>query len=375
MITRQFPIDLTLEYQFDADPGKIAFFDIETTGFSADTTYLYLIGCVYYKDSAFHLIQWFSEDIREEAQLITEFFHFLEHYDLLVHYNGSGFDIPYIQRKCTALKLDFSFDRIKSLDIYKRIYPYKKIFKLSSFKQKSIEKFLKLHREDVNDGGDLIQMYAAYLGKKRYEVLRNARMPQIITEGPSEADELLRLLLLHNEDDIKGLVGISSILNYTELFEKPVHILTAGVNKDLLIIQCGLSSRLPVRISFGNDLASVSAFDSIFSLTVHIYEGELKFFYNNYKDYYYLPQEDRAVHKSVALFVDKEFREKAKPYNCYTRKQGLFAPQYDEAITPCFKVNYQDKLSFLEIHTDFLLQEENLERYVFHMLNYLIHEK
>ncbi len=183
---------------------------------------------------------------------------------------------------------------------------------------------------------------------------------------------LLYQLLLHNEDDIKGLLYISPILNYVDLFEMPIRILQAGVDKDILSIRFELSVFLPVRINFGNDLAHLTAFETLSTLTVHIYEGELKYFYDNYRDYYYLPAEDSVVHKSVAHFVDKDHREKAKFSNCYTKKQGLFAPQYDTIFTPSFKLRHQDKLSFLEIHTDFLLQEENLEQYVSHILSYLI---
>src|SRR5690554_2112792 len=127
MITRQFPLDISLTYPLDKeyDTDKIVFFDIETTGFTAESTYLYLIGCIYLKDSSLHMIQWFAEDIREEGQLISNFFEFIKNYKLLVHYNGSGFDIPYLTKKCELLNLDYSFKDIFSLDIYKKISPIK----------------------------------------------------------------------------------------------------------------------------------------------------------------------------------------------------------------------------------------------------------
>jgi uncharacterized protein len=376
MITRQFSLGQMPAYPFEKEfnINRIAFFDIETTGFAADSSYLYLIGCAYYKDSSFHLIQWFSEDIREEALLITSFFEFLSEYEVLLHYNGSGFDIPYLQRKCSLLGLEYSFNQINSIDIYKKISPYKKMFKLNNYKQKSIETFLNIHRKDIFDGGDLIQVYQSYLGKKHYETLWKMRNPEAPMPTPSEAELLLGQLLLHNEDDIRGLIYISPILSYVDLFEKPIRILQAGVDQDILSICFELSATLPVRISFGSDLAHATAFDRTATLSIHIYEGELKYFYDNYKDYYYLPAEDSAIHKSIAGFVDKDYRVKAKPSTCYIKKQGIFAPQYETVITPYFKINYQDKLTFLEIHTDFLLQEENLESYVKHMLSHMMNK-
>ncbi len=272
----------------------------------------------------------------------------------------------------TAISNDYSFDQVTSFDIYKKLQPYKKIFKLSSFKLKSLEVFLNIRRQDTFDGGDLIQVYQSYIGKRHYENLWKTR--NSITELPttSEADILLRQLLLHNADDIQGLLLISPILSYIDLFEKPIRILQAGVNDDILSIRFEISANLPVSISYGNDLVHLVAFENTALITVRVYEGELKYFYDNYKDYYYLPAEDCAIHKSVAHFVEKDYRVKAKPSNCYTKKKGIFAPQYELLITPYFKINHNDKLTFLEIHTDFLLQEDNLEPYVTHLLTHLI---
>lgn len=370
MITRQFSLEQMPDDCFERDfnINKIVFFDIETTGLSADTSYLYLIGCAYYEKSSFQLIQWFSEDIKEEILLITSFFEFLNDYSILIHYNGTGFDIPYIQRKCILHNLNYSFDHLTSIDIYKKVLPYKKLLGLDSLKLKSLEAFLKVHRKDTSNGGDLIEVYQFYLGKKHYEKLKKMRTPSIAFPSPTEAELLLEQLLLHNEDDLRGLLHVSPMLNYEALFKKPIRIRKAEVELDNLNIIFELSGTLPVKIQFGNELMQIMAYDYTGMLSVRIYEGELKHFYDNYKDYYYLPAEDMAVHKSLAQYVDKAFREKAKPSSCYIKKQGLFAPQYEAVINPYFKKDYKDKLSYIEIHTDFLLQEEVLEHYVKHML-------
>ena len=61
-----------------------------------------------------------------------------------------------------------------------------------------------------------------------------------------------------------------------------------------------------------------------------IFEGEMRHFYSDYKNYYYLPKEDMAIHKSVAAYVDHEYREKCKTYNCYVRKT---VPSSDSTLT------------------------------------------
>jgi len=373
MITRELMLDLMPSYSFEEeyDLNKIAFFDIETTGLSAQDSYLYLIGCAYYKDGSFRLIQWFSEDISEESLLIKSFFDFLSDYELLIHYNGSGFDIPFIEEKIKQLGLDCSFACIKSLDIYKLVKPYKGILKVNNLRLKTLESFLKIRRKDTLDGEELIGVYASYIGKKRYESLRQKRLGKKMPDEQLQSGILLEQLLLHNADDIRGLILTSSVLNYVALFEKPIRIINAKTEDDKLIIHFEISGRLPVKVQFGDCLASVSASDRQAALAVQIYDGELKHFYENYRDYYYLPEEDCAVHKSVAAFVDKAYRMKAKPNNCYTKKKGLFAPQYDKWLSPYFMTNYQDKLTYVEIHTDSLLQEDKLELYVRKMLKHL----
>ena len=61
-------------------------------------------------------------------------------------------------------------------------------------------------------------------------------------------------------------------------------------------------------------------------IQIPVYNMEARFFYENYKDYYYLPSEDRALHKSVAEYVEKEYRIRATKETCYIKKTGAFLP-------------------------------------------------
>lgn len=60
------------------------------------------------------------------------------------------------------------------------------------------------------------------------------------------------------------------------------------------------------------------------------FTGELKTFFKDYKDYYYLPAEDYAIHKSVGEFVDRSARKQATAHTAYIKKAGTFIPVYDE---------------------------------------------
>lgn len=352
-------IHVSLPYTFENyNLNEMVFFDIETTGFSPETTALYLIGCIYYKEEQFHITQWFADDYSSEANILHEFFHFINDYKVLVHYNGTGFDIPYLLKKCKSHNLEYNFDAVDSLDIYKRIYPYKKIFKTENLKQKTMEQFLGVQRNDKYSGGELINVYREYLQHKRMK--------------DGEDTELYNLLILHNEEDLKGMLTVSQILCYADLFDKNIEINKVTLEDEHLQIKFLIPNPLPKRISYGNDTVYLSAFDHQGTIRITLYKNELKFFYDNYKDYYYLPNEDTAIHKSVAFYVDKDFRTRAKAANCYSKRTGCFVPQFEEILHPYFKIDYYDKIKYVETTKEFLTNYTDLTKYVKHLFKYLI---
>ena len=94
---------------------------------------------------------------------MTAFFTFASSYRYLLHFNGTTFDIPFILHKCARHKLDFSFDNFESIDLYKKITPCKYLLKLPNCKQKTLELFLGISREDIYDGGELVGLYHEYV--------------------------------------------------------------------------------------------------------------------------------------------------------------------------------------------------------------------
>ncbi|BBF42869.1 possible elongation subunit of DNA-dependent DNA polymerase [Lachnospiraceae bacterium KM106-2] len=353
-------ISVTSHYQFSSQTNleDLLFFDIETTGFSAEVTSLYLIGCIYYKNDAFHLIQWFADDYQSEKLVLTAFLEFTKEYKTLIHYNGQGFDIPYLQKKCAQYKISYDFTALESLDIYKKLFPYKAILNLANYKQKTIEEYLGIKREDTFSGGDLIHVYGSYLKAK-------------LSGDHDKEKEYLAPLLLHNEDDLQGLVTITEILNLRDVLTLPWVVTKTEQDNDQFILHATLPKYLKNPISFGNNLVTVNGFEDQGIIRVKIYKDELKFFYSNYKDYYYLPKEDMAIHKSVAFYVDKEFRTKAKAANCYSKKTGCFVVQYGERLSPYFKIEYHDKETYIELTDDFLANQAQLNIYANHLVKKL----
>lgn len=347
---------LDSDYTFFGIPNvskeKVLYFDIETTGFSPATSILYLIGCVYCDDEGFKFRQWFCDTPESEPDIISDFLDFVKSFSVIVHYNGSGFDIPFIIKKCDIHHIPCDFSGIESFDIYKNISMLKSLLKLENLKQKSIESFMSVPRDDKYSGGELIKVYEEYL--------------------KSADDSLLKLLLLHNHDDVMGMVKILPVINYNCLNSGGYEIVSAdvcdsvtpvgGIRKEV-IIELALDSFLPKRISGGNNNFYFTACGNLAKISINIYTGELKYFYPDYKNYYYLPGEDRSIHKSVAFYVDKDFRTKAKAANCYSKKSGIFLPQYEEIINPYFKIDYYDKITYFECSQDFLADKNLVKKY------------
>ena len=129
------------------------FFDIETTGFSHKTSFCYLIGTAYIKNSILTIIQWLAQSKADEVQVIASFLNAAASFDTLVHFNGDNFDIPFIKDRAAHLNIPYTLDKLLSYDLYKCVRPLKALLKLESCNQKSVEQFLNISRDDEFSGG------------------------------------------------------------------------------------------------------------------------------------------------------------------------------------------------------------------------------
>lgn len=348
------------EYPLDqiAPWNKILFLDIETTGFAAKSSCLYLIGCAYYAEGAWYIMQWFADQPQEEKGLLEAFFKFASRFTHLIHFNGNNFDLPFLLQKCSQYGLPYNFEQFQGVDLYKRVAPYKYFLKLPNCKQKTIELFLGINRDDPYNGGELIDVYRSYIQRP--------------------TDLSLEALITHNSDDIRGMLNILPILSYCDLFNGNMRAKRvqanyykdcSGIHRREILIKLKFTSPLPVPVSFNANGCYFSGSGTEGNLKVPLYEEEMKYFYSNYKDYYYLPDEDLAMHKSVATFVDREHRVQATPATCYTRKISSYLPQWDILYQPFFKREYKSREIFFELTEEFKTNRLEFTRYASHILN------
>ncbi len=332
---------------------RLMLFDIETTGFSPETTSLYLIGAMYYDSSINKWImkQFFNDDGLSENAILEAFMKFTTNYSYIIHFNGDGFDIPYICKKLNQYKLDYNFNHLTSIDIYKAIRPYKNSLYLDNLKQKTIELFLGIDRYDKYSGGDLIKVYTDYLASKN--------------------DKLLKLLLQHNFEDVEGVLLVSDILCYKDLFQGNITATSASIKDNNLIININIKNSIPKRISRGVNNVLLTGLHNNATITLPIIDDTLKFFFKDYKDYFYLPAEDTAIHKSVATYVDKDYRERATKSNCYIKKHSKYVMQVKDAVVYGYRYNHNDKITYIDIEDSLLNDIDMLTIYSKHILDYI----
>ena len=325
-IEKTVPLDIKYPLSRLGREEDILFFDIETTGLSAAHSMCYLIGCLSRAGDRFHFAQWLAEDISEEETMLREFAVYAAGFRTLLSFNGETFDLPFLTKRADISGVPMGLDSLESVDIYKKLRPFKALLGLPDMKQKSLERFLGINREDRYSGGELIQVYFHYRAEKK----------------PGD----LRLLLLHNEEDVLGMVPVLSALSYPDFFAGDFSAGDIGRDGTSLTFSFYSDTLLPVPVEAEKNPFSLRANGHTLTLTALLREGELRRYYEDYRNYYYLPAEDTAVHKSVGEFVDKSARVKATRSTCYTRVCGTFFPEPSLIWEPALREDLKSSLFY-----------------------------
>lgn len=332
------------------------FLDIETTGLSPKNSLIYLIGILYF-NKEWHLKQWFLDNAGDEENMLKDFTSFLTKSNLknVIHFNGTTFDCKFIDDHCEIYGIDFSFANINQIDLYKTFSKYKKALSLDSLKQKALEYAYGINRKDKLNGKELISKYKEYLLNKK-------------TENEEQ-------LLLHNFEDIINLPTLTSICSLDDLYNNKYLItnLEFVETSDSAFVTLNMENLLPIFFN-GNYYFHIKPFScEQFSdnktktdnyeyklLFGKIKKCTLKFFYKDYKNYYYLPNEDMAIHKSMATFIDKDKKIKATKDNCYTKVTDTFISLPDKPFLQK-KYTTDDDSIFEEIK---IFKDDNNSSYI-----------
>lgn len=207
------------------DGLKVGVFDIETTGLSPSGSRLILSGFLISGPDGAEIRQYFAESLWDEEEVLARTLATLDELDLVVTYNGKGFDIPFVDgrrhRMLPHYGAEFSgnpdgntfrpgnagLPYPYNLDLYTVVRKYSPIRQfLPNLKQKTLEDFMGLWegRSDRISGGESASLYMDYL----------------INRDP----DVERMILLHNRDDVVQLARLLRVLEKTEIHKAMYHL-------------------------------------------------------------------------------------------------------------------------------------------------------
>ena len=186
-------------------------------------------------------------------------------------------------------------------------------------KQPCMEEFLGIKDRIYDNGKECIKLYKDFLKKR----------------DAFTADEILG----HNLEDVLGLGRIFDMLGYLCIYDGDYEVTYSEFDGDNLILKLKLPCTLPQEFSNGNTDFYLTGKDEEINLIIKTTDGKLKQYYADYKDYYYLPEEDTVIPKSLGSGIDRKHR-KAAPEIPVT--PGLPAPMpssvlpYSRAISDIY---------------------------------------
>lgn len=335
------------------------FLDIETTGFQASYQICYLIGCMFYKNNQYELVQYLAENEDDEPAMLEAFLNDISTYHTIITFNGDMFDLPFLKKRFEINHMVFHTELFHSIDLFKIAKKCKRVLQLPNYKQKTIEHFLRINREDQYNGGELISIY------KQYAALFD----------PGKE----KFLLLHNAEDVHYMLYLLDITEYLHIKDCTIESLTFSTteNDTEIYFEGNTDLNLPVSISLSANPMFCKLEKNKIQGTLHKTEGTFLYFFENYKDYIFVETEKIILPKLLGSTIPKEMKRQAKKEECFVKKQGLFIPaiqsKKQESLYPgkrLFRAEYKSKDFYLLADND-ILNNQFLSSYIQNILSKL----
>lgn len=317
---------------------NIIFFDIETTGLSPDRGEVYLIGCLVFQQNQWRLIQFLSESPSDEKKILVAFQNLCNFHDTYIHFNGRSFDIPYLNKKFSHYHLKGFSSLSTEIDLFRKIKSYHALLQLETYSLSSLMEFVGRKRKDFFTGRELIGQYLQYRSQKSSCLEKN--------------------ILLHNKEDVLGLLDVFIIEQQIQALKSAYKVNSWYIESNSIeekklhgSIQFNHPSYLDFVLNLPWGKIIFYSKDTKADLCIQLFHGTAYHFFDNYKEYYYIADQDEAIHKSVGKFLPPIKRKQATASNCYIKKEGLFIPIWMAVDNlPLFFLSIRKEQGYLPIN-------------------------
>ena len=308
---------------------------METTGLSPRNSFVMMAALAFMSDDGWHQKILIAENRREEAALLKALRDMVSGSDPLCFFSYYSFFRKFINERwenITGSQTDFFDHTLTIKDLQQQLKPVRRLLPIKDLSRHSIEDFTGFRRKAPKTGRKIAEIYSEFQQKGD--------------------EQLLKDLIAHVTEDILAYFSISSLASYCQLTDgqlEPDGQCPFEIRDDQLLVRLTVSQAFPVPAAHTDEYRSLELLDRQVRITLPLYSGKLKYYYPGpASDYYYLPEEDRAIHKSLGQFVDKAHRRKATKKTCYTTKEGLFLqcpPSAD--LSPLFYQDYHASPAYI----------------------------
>ncbi|HHS98026.1 MAG TPA: hypothetical protein ENK08_09050 [Chloroflexi bacterium] len=181
----------------DIDPGRVLFLDTETTSLSGGTgTMAFLVGLGFFEEDRFRTVQVFLRDPGDEPAMIAFLADLLPRFNVLITFNGRGFDVPILETRFILARRPFPLAAALHVDL---LPPSRRLwrFRLPSCSLGVLEReVLGVERDQADvPSGVIPQIYVDYL-------------------RTGDAREIPRILY-HNRIDVLSMVTLAARLGHS----------------------------------------------------------------------------------------------------------------------------------------------------------------
>ena len=230
------------------------FLDIETTGLSSSKNKIILVGL--FSKTGFY--QFFAEERKEEVDILNELVSILKDIDILITFNGTSFDIPFLNQRFEFHNIDYKIPSASSFDLYLIFKKYSTHFNLPNYKLKTIEKLAGIQREDLISGKESVELF------NKYE--------------RSRAPDIKDIILLHNKEDILNmpiLLDVFKRFDIHSIMYSYLNIVPTSSNQVYITKKKLLKNSLQIIGKLKKPINSISIYEDSYSFN---YSAELNSF-------------------------------------------------------------------------------------------------